>query len=41
VNCPQHIPQKFAAEDVAAAIGKLETRIAELEQQLQDARTPT
>lgn len=31
LNCPQHIPQKFDAEDVAAAIARLETRIAELE----------
>jgi predicted pyridoxine 5'-phosphate oxidase superfamily flavin-nucleotide-binding protein len=30
-NCPQHIPQKFDAADVAAAIGKLEDRIAMLE----------
>jgi predicted pyridoxine 5'-phosphate oxidase superfamily flavin-nucleotide-binding protein len=31
VNCPQHIPQKFDAADVAAAIGRLEARIATLE----------
>ncbi len=31
VNCPQHIPQKFDAADVAAAISKLEERIATLE----------
>jgi predicted pyridoxine 5'-phosphate oxidase superfamily flavin-nucleotide-binding protein len=31
VNCPQHIPVKLDAEEVAAAIGKLEARIAELE----------
>jgi predicted pyridoxine 5'-phosphate oxidase superfamily flavin-nucleotide-binding protein len=30
-NCPQHIPQRFEAADVAAAIGKREARIAELE----------
>lgn len=30
-NCPQHIPQKFDAADVAAAIGRLEERIAALE----------
>jgi predicted pyridoxine 5'-phosphate oxidase superfamily flavin-nucleotide-binding protein len=30
-NCPQHIPQKFDASDVAAAIGRLEERIAALE----------
>jgi predicted pyridoxine 5'-phosphate oxidase superfamily flavin-nucleotide-binding protein len=31
VNCPQHIPQKFDAADVAAADEKLERRISELE----------
>ena len=31
VNCPQHIPQKFAAEEVADAVGRLQARIAELE----------
>jgi predicted pyridoxine 5'-phosphate oxidase superfamily flavin-nucleotide-binding protein len=31
VNCPQHIPQKFDAADVAAAVKKLELRIGELE----------
>lgn len=31
VNCPQHIPQKFDAADVAAAVEKLERRIGELE----------
>jgi len=30
-NCPQHIPQKFDTADVAAAIGRREERIAELE----------
>jgi predicted pyridoxine 5'-phosphate oxidase superfamily flavin-nucleotide-binding protein len=30
-NCPQHIPQKFAAADVAGAIARLEDRIAALE----------
>jgi uncharacterized protein len=30
-NCPQHIPQLLFAEDVAAAIGVLEKRIAALE----------
>ena len=29
-NCPRHIPQRFDAEDVAAAIGRLQARIAEL-----------
>lgn len=30
-NCPQHIPMKFDAADVAAAIAERDTRIAELE----------
>lgn len=30
-NCPQHIPVKFDAADVAAAIASRDTRIAELE----------
>jgi predicted pyridoxine 5'-phosphate oxidase superfamily flavin-nucleotide-binding protein len=40
-NCPQHIPQKFDAEDVAAAMGEAsariearDARIAELESEL-------
>lgn len=33
-NCPQHIPQKFDADDVAAAIAAKDARIAELEAQL-------
>jgi uncharacterized protein len=31
VNCPQHIPQKFDAADVTAAVTKLERRISEIE----------
>jgi predicted pyridoxine 5'-phosphate oxidase superfamily flavin-nucleotide-binding protein len=31
MNCPQHIPQKYDAADVASALGRLEARIAELE----------
>lgn len=31
VNCPQHIPQKFDAADVTAAVMKLERRISEVE----------
>jgi hypothetical protein len=31
VNCPQHIPMKINAADVAAAIEKRDARIAELE----------
>ena len=30
-NCPQHIPQRFEAADVAAALGVRDRRIAELE----------
>jgi uncharacterized protein len=33
-NCPQHIPQKFDAEDVAAALAARDARIAELEAEL-------
>jgi predicted pyridoxine 5'-phosphate oxidase superfamily flavin-nucleotide-binding protein len=29
-NCPQHIPQKFEAADVAAALAAKDQRIAEL-----------
>ncbi|WP_137156465.1 pyridoxamine 5'-phosphate oxidase family protein [Rhizobium sp. FKL33] len=31
VNCPQYIPQKIDAADVAAALKRLESRISELE----------
>jgi uncharacterized protein len=30
-NCPQHIPQKFDAADVAGTVTKLQSRIADLE----------
>jgi predicted pyridoxine 5'-phosphate oxidase superfamily flavin-nucleotide-binding protein len=33
-NCPQHIPQKFDAADVAAALALRDARIAELEAKL-------
>jgi uncharacterized protein len=33
-NCPQHIPQRFEAADVAAALQKREERIAELEAEI-------
>jgi predicted pyridoxine 5'-phosphate oxidase superfamily flavin-nucleotide-binding protein len=33
-NCPQHIPQKFDAGDVAAALASRDARIAELEAEL-------
>jgi predicted pyridoxine 5'-phosphate oxidase superfamily flavin-nucleotide-binding protein len=33
-NCPQHIPQKFDAADVSAALASRDARIAELEAEL-------
>ncbi|BDG70506.1 pyridoxamine 5'-phosphate oxidase family protein [Roseomonas fluvialis] len=39
-NCPQHIPQRFEAADVAAALAKRDARIAELEAELA-RRLPT
>jgi predicted pyridoxine 5'-phosphate oxidase superfamily flavin-nucleotide-binding protein len=33
-NCPQHIPQKFDAADVAVALASRDARIAELETEL-------
>jgi len=33
-NCPQHIPQRFEAADVAAALDQRDRRIAELEAEL-------
>jgi uncharacterized protein len=33
-NCPQHIPQKFDAADVAAVLASRDARIAELEDEL-------
>lgn len=35
-NCPQHIPQRFEASDVAAAIEERDRRIAELTRRLED-----
>ena len=37
-NCPQHIPQKFDAADVAAALASRDARIAELEAELAKLR---
>lgn len=34
INCPQHIPQKFDAADVATALAERDARIAELEAKL-------
>ena len=33
-NCPQHIPQRFEAADVAAAIAERDRRIADLESEI-------
>ena len=35
-NCPQHIPQRFEAADVAAALAERDARIAELEARLRN-----
>jgi predicted pyridoxine 5'-phosphate oxidase superfamily flavin-nucleotide-binding protein len=40
-NCPQHIPQKFDAADVAAALALRDARIAELEAELATAKGQT
>ena len=37
-NCPQHIPQKFDAADVAAALAERDARIATLEAELASLR---
>jgi hypothetical protein len=39
VNCPQHIPQKIDAADVAAALARRDARIAELEAELATLKT--
>jgi uncharacterized protein len=38
-NCPQHIPQRFEADDVARALAERDARIAELEALLAAAAT--
>jgi predicted pyridoxine 5'-phosphate oxidase superfamily flavin-nucleotide-binding protein len=38
VNCPQHIPVKIDARDVAAAVDKRDARIAELEAEVRKLR---
>jgi predicted pyridoxine 5'-phosphate oxidase superfamily flavin-nucleotide-binding protein len=38
VNCPQHIPQRFEAADVQAAIEVRDRRIGQLEAELADLR---
>jgi predicted pyridoxine 5'-phosphate oxidase superfamily flavin-nucleotide-binding protein len=37
-NCPQHIPQRFDAADVAAALGERDRRIASLEAEIAELR---
>src|SRR6516164_7212258 len=37
-NCPQHIPQKFDAADVAAALAQRDARISELEAEIAKLR---
>ncbi len=37
-NCPQHIPRRFEAEDVEAALQQRDQRIAELEAELRALR---
>ena len=37
-NCPQHIPQRFDAEDVQQALAERDARIAELEAELARSR---
>ena len=38
INCPQHIPRRYAEDDVAAALARLQTRIDELEAELAAVR---
>jgi predicted pyridoxine 5'-phosphate oxidase superfamily flavin-nucleotide-binding protein len=40
-NCPQHIPQRFEAADVAAALGERDRRIAALEAEIKRLRDPS
>ena len=40
VNCPQHIPQRFEAEDVERALAVRDARIAALEAELASLRQP-
>jgi len=37
-NCPQHIPQKFDAADVAQALAVRDARIAELEAEIAELK---
>jgi uncharacterized protein len=40
-NCPQHIPQRFEAADVARALQERDRRIAQLEAEIQLLKNPT
>lgn len=40
LNCPQHIPQRFEADDVARAIAERDGKIAALEAELRKAKEP-
>jgi len=40
-NCPQHIPRRFEADDVAAALEQRDRRIAELEREVHALRAAT
>ena len=40
-NCPQHIPQRFEAADVAAALAARDKRIADLEAEIKLLRGAT
>jgi predicted pyridoxine 5'-phosphate oxidase superfamily flavin-nucleotide-binding protein len=37
-NCPQHIPQRFEAADVAAALAQRDRRIEELQAEVERLR---
>jgi predicted pyridoxine 5'-phosphate oxidase superfamily flavin-nucleotide-binding protein len=39
-NCPQHIPQRFEAADVAAALAERDRRIEALESEIEKLRSP-
>jgi predicted pyridoxine 5'-phosphate oxidase superfamily flavin-nucleotide-binding protein len=40
LNCPQHIPQRFEAVDVAASLAQRDKRIRELETEIERLRVP-
>lgn len=41
INCPQHVPQRFEAEDVERALAECNARIAELEDRLSRYEDPS